>query len=148
TTQDLLDLELPHVAEFAPTLVTLAIGANDLVRGSTPERYRAQLRRIFAGLASAGVAPEHIVAIPQPAWSASPAAADFGDPVTIQPQIDAFNAVLREEVAAAGARYVDLSALMRSQAAAHMVASDGLHPSSMAYDAWADALAHALDPNA
>src|SRR5439155_22432520 len=41
---DLIARELPRVGPFAPTLVTLAVGANDLVRGGTAERYRAQVR--------------------------------------------------------------------------------------------------------
>jgi lysophospholipase L1-like esterase len=144
TTQDLLDVELPEVRAFAPTLVTLAIGANDLVRGADPESYRSQLRRIFAALASAGVHGDRVVTIPQPEWSQSPAAADFGDAREIEARIVAFNAVLRDESQRAGARYVDLWPLMQSEAAAHMFASDGLHPSSAAHDAWASAMVRAL----
>lgn len=141
TTQDLIEVELPEVRAVAPTLVTLAIGANDLVRGRSAEQYRAQVRRILAALAADGVAPARVVALPQPDWSLSPAAAYFGDAATIAAQIEAFNTVLREEAQAAGARYVDLFPLMREQARAGMIAADGLHPSAAAYDAWAEALA-------
>ena len=58
--------------------------------------------------------------------------------------IRAFNAILREEAMAHGARFVDLFPLMRRQADAHMLASDGLHPSAEAYEAWADEIARAL----
>lgn len=57
---------MPRVARFAPTLVTLAVGANDLVRGASIERYRAQVRRIFAAVLAAGVKNDRIVALPQP----------------------------------------------------------------------------------
>ena len=50
------------------------------------------------------------------------------------------NAALAEESAAWGARYVDLWGLMEKQAARKLIAGDGLHPSSLAYDAWAEAL--------
>lgn len=46
TTDDLIDAELPLVVSFRPTLVTLLIGANDIVQGSSDDRYRRQLRSI------------------------------------------------------------------------------------------------------
>lgn len=140
TTQDLIDEELPAAGSFAPTFVTLAIGANDLVRGVDAARYREQLRRIFALLATAGVSPARVVALPQPDWSQSPAAAGFGDPATTAARIRDFNRILREQATAAGARYVDLFPLMERQARGKLVAGDGLHPSAKAYGEWANAL--------
>jgi lysophospholipase L1-like esterase len=140
TTQNLLDLELPAARGFAPSLVTLAIGANDLVRGADEVRYRAQVQRIFAALASAGIRGDQVVTLPQPDWSRSPAAADFGGAAEIAAAIARFNAVLAEESARVGARYVDLWPLMLRQADARMLADDGLHPDGSAYDAWAAAL--------
>jgi lysophospholipase L1-like esterase len=122
-------------------MVTLAIGANDLVRGSSLARYRTQVRKILASIGGAGVAPSNVLVLPQPDWSRSPAAADFGDPAAIRAQIEAFNATLREECAAAGARWVDLFPRMRRQADARMFAPDGLHPAARAYDDWAEDLA-------
>jgi lysophospholipase L1-like esterase len=141
TTDDLIARELPEVRGWAPTLATLAIGANDLVRGGTPERYRSQLRRIFAGLREAGVSPRQIIVLPQPDWSRSPAAAAFGTPSDIAARIRRFNDILREEAQSAGARYVDLFPLMEAEARAGMFARDGLHPSAQAYDQWAAELA-------
>src|SRR5256885_3091212 len=45
TTDDLISDELPLVASFHPTLITLLIGANDIVQGSSDDRYRRQLAR-------------------------------------------------------------------------------------------------------
>jgi acyl-CoA thioesterase-1 len=139
STQDIVDLELPEVPRFAPHLVTLAAGANDIVRGVSPDEYRARLRVIFRALHAAGVA--RVVTLPQPDWSLSPAAQAFGDPGALHARIVGANAILREETAIAGGTYVDLFPLMESQARAGMIAQDGLHPSAEAYDAWADALA-------
>lgn len=140
TTQDLLDRELPIVRDLRPTLVTLAIGANDLVRGSDEPTYRRQLGRIFDGLAAVGVEAGRVVALPQPDWSRSPVASAFGAPAELHARIVRFNQTLREVSEARGARYVDLFPLMEAQAEAGMVAGDGLHPSAAAYEAWADAL--------
>src|SRR5438132_14160143 len=65
TTDDLIGRELPLVASFRPTLVTLLIGANDIVRGgSDDKRYRAQLRRIYSRLRDDGVAAASTVGLP------------------------------------------------------------------------------------
>lgn len=147
TTQDVLDAELPTVRPFAPSLVTLAVGANDLVRGRSLAEYRAQLARIFEALAAAGVTGSRVVAIPQPDWARSPVAAGFGDPDALHASIVAFNGALRAETEARGGRYVDLFPLMVEQARQGMVAGDGLHPDARAHDAWAGELAQRLpDP--
>lgn len=140
STQELIDRELPVVKRFAPTHVTLAIGANDLVRGRGPTEFRANLKIIFASLKKDGVNPARTWALPQPDWSRSPAARAFGEPGAIHSQIVAYNAILAEEVTAFGGKYVDLFPLMEQQAAQGLVASDGLHPSATAYGAWADRL--------
>ncbi|MFO0609832.1 MAG: GDSL-type esterase/lipase family protein [Polyangiales bacterium] len=144
TTQDVLDRELPEVAPFAPTFVTLAAGANDIVRGRSLDDYRAQVRRLFEALAAAGVPAARVVTLPQPDWSLSPAARSFGDPAAIHAQIVAFNGALREESTRLGARHVDLFPLMEAQARAGLLAPDGLHPDAAAHDAWAAELAARL----
>jgi lysophospholipase L1-like esterase len=139
STADILEGEVPEVATFAPTFVTLAAGANDIVRGATAEEYRARIRVILGALRAANV--RRIVTLPQPDWSLSPAAAGFGDPAAIRARIVEANAILRDETAAAGGVYVDLFPMMQSQARAGWIARDGLHPSADAYDAWAAELA-------
>jgi lysophospholipase L1-like esterase len=141
TTGDLIEQELPVVPTFHPTFVTIAIGANDIVRGGTVEAYRANLRRIFDAVKGA-----RVVVIPQPDWSRSPTAAAFGTPDQLVAKIRTFNTALAEEAAAHGASYVDLFPLMLKQADARMVATDGLHPSADAYDAWAAQLATTRSP--
>lgn len=138
TTQDLIDEELPALGRPAPDLITVAIGANDIVRGSEEAAYRGQVRRIFAALREGGA--RQVLVLPQPDWSRSPAAAWFGARGQIRAQIERFNAVLREEAQASGYRYVDLDELMRRQAQDGMLAPDGLHPSAQAHDEWAAAL--------
>ena len=133
TTEDVITRELPLAASGRPTLVTLLIGANDIVRGSDDARYRQQLRRIHDGLRDAGVPATAVVVLPQPEWSRSPAAAPYGTPEALQRRILSFNKVTMEEAERVGSRYVDLFPLMRRQAAAEMLAPDGLHPSAEAH---------------
>jgi acyl-CoA thioesterase-1 len=138
-TDDLIIEELPLVAVFQPTLVTLLIGANDIVAGSSDDRYRERLRVIYERV-RADAAAAVVYALPQPDWSLSRAGASFGDPAAIAARIERFNAVAREEAERAGAMYVDIFPLMRDQMRRGMFAPDGLHPSAAAYAEWADAL--------
>jgi len=140
STQELIDDELPQLVAFKPTLVTLAVGANDIVRGRGPDAYRANLKAIFAAIPKG----TRVVAIPQPDWSRSPVAEAFGDPAELQKKIVQYNEILQAEAKAAGARYLDLWPLMRKQADAKKVAPDGLHPSAAAHLEWAEALAKEL----
>jgi lysophospholipase L1-like esterase len=142
TTQDVIDEELPALETFKPSIVSLAIGANDLVRGSDEKRYRAQLKRIFKAILDAGVKPTAIFAIPQPAWSEAPISEAFGDRAELRRKIERFNEILKEEAKTAGARYLDLWPLMVKND--HKVAPDGLHPSVEAYDAMAAEIAKQL----
>lgn len=140
TTDDLIARELPLLSDVKPALVTILIGANDIVRDASVGRYRSQLKTIYAALRDAGVSASALVALPQPDWSLSPAATEFGRPADLRRTIEHFNAIAREEAETAGGRYIDLWPLMRRQAEAHMLASDGLHPSAKAYAEWAVAL--------
>ncbi len=146
TTEDVLEEEVPQVSPFRPTLVTLAVGANDRVHGWSADAYRSHVRVLFRAILGAGVASNRIVALPQPEWSLSPAAASFGDPAQIGADIVAFNGILRDEARAAGALYVDLYPLMYKQAEAKMLACDGLHPSASSHEQWATALYEQIEP--
>src|SRR2546428_10776267 len=156
TTDDLIREELPLVEAYRPDLVTVLIGANDIVAAlrdaaavtkRAEDRYRRQLRRIHERVqADAPKAARY--ALPQPDWSLTPAGASFGDPADVAKAIEKFNLIAREEIEALGGTYVDIFPLMREQMKKHMTAPDGLHPSAAAYAEWADALKDALWPSA
>ncbi|HSO33390.1 MAG TPA: SGNH/GDSL hydrolase family protein [Labilithrix sp.] len=141
TSDDLITEELPALTAFRPALVTVAIGANDIVQGHGLDAYRLNVRRILDAALATGA---RVVVLPQPDWSRSPAAAPFGTPATLGDAITRFNAALAEETRAKGATWVDLVPLMQTQAASGQLAGDGLHPSAEAYDAWAAELARVL----
>lgn len=144
-TDDLIAEELPLLRDFGPTLVTVLIGANDIVAGSSDGRYRAQMRLIHGRVR--GDAPAAAVyGLPQPDWSLSRAGASFGEPAVIARRIERFNAIAREEAERAGAPYIDIFPLMREQMLRGMFAPDGLHPSAEAYTEWAEALRERIVP--
>ena len=138
STDDLIEEELGALDAFKPDTVTLAIGANDLVRGDDEAHYRDNLRVIFAAIARAGV--KQIFVLPQPDWSKSPVAKGFGNPARLHARIERYNAILREETERVHATWLDLFPLFEQQATEGLIAPDGLHPSSKAYAAWAEVL--------
>lgn len=140
TTDDLIREELPEVRSFAPSLVTLLIGANDVVAGRDPETYRARLRHIVERLRGDGVDPRRLVMITATDWSRAPRGREFGDPAAIARLVDAYAHVAREEATRADARFFDVVPLSREQAEAGKFAPDGLHFSGEAYAEWAGAL--------
>ena len=146
TTQDLIRDELPELEAHPATVVTLLIGANDVVRGATLETYRAQVRRILARIWRAGVKPDHIYCISQPDWAHTPTGSTLGDSETHFAKIQIANRMLAEEAKEAGASYVDLFPLTREQVAKKMVSPDGLHPNEKALREWAEALAKVIRP--
>ncbi|HKW78947.1 MAG TPA: SGNH/GDSL hydrolase family protein [Candidatus Limnocylindria bacterium] len=152
TTDDLIRDELPLVESFRPDLVTVLIGANDVVAAfveravfttRAEERYRLQLRRIHDRIAS-GAPHARRFALPQPDWSLTPTGSSFGDPADVARAIERTNAIAREECERAGGAYADIFPLMREQMRKRMTAPDGLHPSAEAYAEWAAALREAL----
>ena len=145
TTEDLIREELPLLASYRPDLITLLVGANDIVAGSSEDRYRERLRGIHERVAADAPSARRF-ALPQPDWSLTPGGALFGDPARTARTIERFNAIAREEAERAGARFVDIFPLMRHQLRRGMTAPDGLHPSAEAYAGWAAALDETLAP--
>lgn len=139
STNEVIDRELEALPRFKPDTVTLAIGANDLVRGDDAVKYRENLKTIFKAIKAAGVRRTFV--LPQPDWSQSPVAAGFGEPAALRQRIEAYNGILREEALAAGATWVDLFPQFLEQAKQGLIAPDGLHPSSKAYAFWVESLA-------
>ena len=122
------------------SLVTLLIGVNNQYRGRSAEEYRAEFSALLKrAIGFAGGDPKRVVVVSIPDWGVMPFA-DGRDRTKIASEIDAFNAVNREEAARAGARYVDVTAISRRGDPA-FVASDKLHPSAAMYAAWTEAIA-------
>lgn len=125
-------------------VVTLLVGVNNQYRGQGLEPYRSGFRDLLGrAIALAGGVPGRVVVVSIPDWGATPfGARDPRGPEQIAREVDAFNAVAREEAERAGAQWVDVTALSRTQGDA--VVDDGLHPSAAAYAAWAEQIAPAV----
>jgi lysophospholipase L1-like esterase len=120
-------------------LVTLLIGVNNQYRGRSAEEYRLQFRALLArAVGFAAGRASGVVVVSTPDWGVTPFARDSGrDPRVIAREIDAFNAIARDEATRVGARFVDITAVSRLVASeAELIAGDGLHPSARMYERW------------
>jgi lysophospholipase L1-like esterase len=145
TTLDLIKRELPYLERLKPDLVTILIGVNDLVRERTPQEYRASLVKIYDEVQSQKAADGRVFAVSIPNWSVVPAAREFGDPEQIRDLTDAFNDAARDEAAARGFGWIDITAASISGLGTPgWIASDRLHPGDRQYAAWAEVIWHSI----
>lgn len=123
-------------------MVSLLIGVNNQYRGRSVDDYRMQLRGLLArAIDYAGGAATHVIVLSIPDWGVTPFARDSGrDSAVIAAEIDAYNAVKRDECRRVGVAYVDITALTReARGRPELLAADGLHPSAIDYARWAQA---------
>jgi lysophospholipase L1-like esterase len=91
-------------------------------------------------MTQAGRRPESVIVISIPDWGVTPHG-QGRDRRKVATDIDAFNAVNRDEASAAGTHYADITGLSRLAANnRNLVAADGLHPSAAMYVEWAHAI--------
>ena len=119
-------------------LVSLLIGVNNQYRGLSSERYREEFHGLIGqAIGFAGGNASRVIVLSIPDWGVTPFA-EGRDRALIGREIDAFNAINRDEADRAGARYVDIVADSREATAnPALTASDGLHPSGELYARWA-----------
>jgi lysophospholipase L1-like esterase len=140
-TTDELDAGIDAAAPQGPFhLVSLLIGVNDHYRGRAVGDYRCQFSALLVrAVRLAGGDPDRVVVFSIPDWGVTPFAAGRNRE-EIAREIDAFNAVNREESLGRGVHYVDVTRISREAVSdPALVADDGLHPSGAQYARWVDA---------
>ncbi len=119
-------------------LVSLLIGVNNQYRGQSIERYRTEFRSLLdTSVKFAKGNKKRVFVLSTPDWGVSP----FGkgsDRAKIAREIDAFNAVAKEESEKAGILFIDITPISRlGLNDPSMFASDDLHFSGKMYGLWA-----------
>jgi lysophospholipase L1-like esterase len=118
--------------------VTLLIGVNDAVQGFPIATYEANAVKILEVLL-ARLAADRIVIVAIPDYTATPAGADYGDPVERRKAITRNNAAMARLAAERGIVFVDIVDLSeRAAQDRSLVAADGLHPSRDQYAGWVE----------
>jgi len=124
-------------------LVTLSIGVNNQYRGRDAENYRREFVALLErAIALAGGRPQRVVVVSIPDWGVTRFGAGSGrDLARIAEELDAFNAINRDEARRRHAQWSDVAAASRRAGAdAAMLADDGLHPSGKHYARWLETI--------
>lgn len=118
-------------------LVTLLIGVNNQYRGRSLENYRTEYRSLLdQAIAFAGGNTENVIVVSIPDWGVSPFA-EGRDREKIAEEIDAFNAVKKEETLQKNIKFVDITEISRTALGqSQYFASDGLHFSGEMHALW------------
>ncbi|HVH65817.1 MAG TPA: SGNH/GDSL hydrolase family protein [Candidatus Acidoferrum sp.] len=139
TTADLIREELPVARSSRAEIVTVLIGANDIVQRVGAAAYRHRLAHIYEAIRELGLPSDRVVAISTPDFSALPGAAPFGTPAELHERVSAFNRLARSEAEERGFGFVDIAAINpRSNGEADWLAADNLHPGPAQHRAFAD----------
>jgi len=131
-------------------IVTLLIGVNNQYRGESKDVYRKEFKALLqTAINFTKDKKTHVFVISIPDWGVTPFGLQSGrDQQTIAEEIDAFNAINKEETLAAGLSYTDITPASRlALSDRSLVASDGLHPSGKMYMGWAVNVASAILTN-
>lgn len=122
-------------------MVTLLIGVNNQYRGRSTENYREEFTALIKrAIKFAGNDPSRVIVISIPDWGITPFA-EGRDREKIAFEIDAFNAINKEEAQKAGVAWVDVTPISREAAQRpDLLAADGLHPSGLMYRYWVEML--------
>ena len=141
TTTNLIREELPVARHARPELVTILIGAIDVVQASDDANYRTRLARIYEAVKELGLPPDRVLTVSIPDFSPLPGARPFGSPSHLRARIDAFNDIARKESVSRGFRYADITEISRqANPGGDWLAGDGLHPGPAQHRAFADHL--------
>ena len=117
--------------------VTLLIGVNDWVQGSTKEEFRENLARLLDEIQNHVTNRKNVIVITIPDFSATPTGKQFGNGRDISKGIDEFNEIIIEESIKRNLTFVDINPATKDMANDfELIASDGLHPSKKEYEIW------------
>lgn len=128
-------------------IVTLLIGVNNQYRGYSATTYRKEFVALLqTAIGFANGNKKHVFVVSIPDWGVTPFGKNSGkSTAVIAQEIDAFNAVNKEETLALGVSYTDITPGSRNAATdVSLVATDGLHPSGKMYGEWAVKIASAV----
>ncbi len=147
TTKELQDAIKTENLATTYDIVTLLIGVNNQYRGYSQSAYQTEFKQLLnTAIAFAKGDKSKVFVVSIPDWGVTP----FGktsakSTAQISEEINAFNAVNKEETLALGISYTDITVASRNAANDNtLLASDGLHPSGKMYAEWAQKVAPSI----
>lgn len=125
-------------------IVTLLIGVNNQYRGRSITEYREQFKALLhTAMAYSKKGPGGVFVLSIPDWGVTPFAQnDKRGEETISKEIAAFNSASRQIAKKEKVHYINITPGSRKAKQDNsLLATDGLHPSGLMYNAWAKKLA-------
>lgn len=142
-TADIVDLQLGEIGDFAPDVVIVVVGSNDVTHLTPPWRLRAQVGELAEEVEGEIGAPLVLGGIPL-----FGSADLLGEPLrsVVGAYADVLRPVQRAAASAAGATFVEIArdASPRFRGVPEAMSEDGFHPAPVGYGFWADAIAPAV----
>ncbi len=136
--QNAIAAQSAEIGDSVFSLVTLCIGVNNQYQNADFDTYKAQFEQLLlTAIARAGGRKNRVVVLSIPDWAYTPYGQSFSSPTVISEKIDAYNAANQTIASSFGVHHVDVTAISRrGLSEPNLVASDGLHPSTVQYSAW------------
>ncbi len=128
-------------------VVSLLIGVNNQYRAYPIDKYKQEFESLLkTAILFAGGQHSCVFVLSIPDWGVTPYAAGR-DKNKISAEIDAYNAINRSIAENYKVRYIDITPETRNASSnIFLLASDGLHPSAIAYTEWAIKLSQEIMP--
>jgi lysophospholipase L1-like esterase len=125
--------------------VSLLIGVNNQYRGKEIIEYKEHFEEVLKkAIALANGKKEHVFVVSIPDYGITPYAVEK-DPEKIAREIDTFNNVNRALAIQYKVAYIDITTEFKKAATdSSLLAEDGLHPSAIEYEKWAEKLVTAI----
>lgn len=136
TTKQLLSLEMPVLQAAQPDFVTVMIGVNDYFQRVAPELFQERFAQILDEVQTELADPSQVVVVNIPDYSVTPTGAryDFGG---VSEGIQDFNRIIEAESSQRGLQVVNVyDVSLEASERPEWIATDGLHPSGLQYQAW------------
>ncbi len=139
TTDELSTAIEAHAFLSKYDFVTILIGVNNQYRGGTIEEYKLEFENLLKkALQLADGKKEHVIVISIPDYSVTPFA-QSKDPENISKSIDLYNSVNNALSIQYKVQHIDITKSYRkAKKNALLITGDGLHPSAMEYEKWAN----------
>ncbi len=139
--QQLIEDQLPKLAQLDPGFVSVQVGANDAFYDVPPADYAENMRTILDEVL-VRVAPDRVIVVTAPDFTHAGELSMRDDAEDLAARIDELNQVLTDVAAARGIAVVDIGPIAdRVTNDPTLVAPDGEHPSAKQYAGWADRIA-------
>ncbi len=136
--RQVIEDQLTTLLGLDPQLVSIQVGVNDAISGTSAAAYRTNMAAILDTVLTT-VPRDRVFVMTTPDYTLTPAGPEYGDAAARSLRIRELNGVLQEVADARGIAIVDITPIAdRVQLDPTLVAPDQLHPSGKQYAGWAD----------